>query len=65
MFEIEILKLENEIKEKRLDTARKYCYNNDMRADILTDDDLIAIYTMLVIKAENFKKKVVDKIKNE
>lgn len=62
MFEIEILKLENEMNEKRLDIARNYCYNNNMRTDILTDNDLMSIYTMLSIKAKNFKKKTVDKI---
>lgn len=66
MIEIEVLALEEEMNKKRIELAERYCIQNQIRTDILSQKDFMSIYTMLVIKAKNFKKeKVLDKLIKE
>lgn len=64
-----VIELENKIKAERIELAKTYAVNNGMNPKLMTEDDLLAIYSCLVIKAKkmnkNIIKKVVDKLINE
>ena len=46
-----ILELEETIKNKRIEMAMQYLAENDIDPFIMSDTDLLAVYTMLKTKA--------------
>lgn len=64
-----VLLLEKDIEKSRIDLAKEYVLNQGNNPNFLTDTDLLAIYSALVMKAtikaeENCKnlKKGIDKM---
>ena len=47
-----VIELENKIKAERIELAKTYAINNGMNPKLMTEDDLLAIYSCLVIKAK-------------
>ena len=45
----------------RLEVANDFLLNSGINPTVLTEDDKMSIYSMLVIKAEKFKKENLDK----
>ena len=61
MKELLVLKTESKIREMRLEVANDFLLNSGINPTVLTDDDKMSLYSMLVIKAEKFKKDNLDK----
>ena len=61
MKEMLVLKTESKIREMRLEVANDFLLNSGINPTVLTEDDKMSIYSMLVIKAEKFKKENLDK----
>lgn len=61
MKEALVLKTESEIREARIEIVNSFLLSNGMNFITMTEDDKMSIYAMLVIKAEKFKKKHLDK----
>ena len=59
--ELLVLKTESKSREMRLETANDFLLNSGINPTLLTEDDKMSIYSMLVIKAEKIKKKNLDK----
>lgn len=57
-----VLLLEKDIEKLRVELAKEYILSQGYNPKSLTDADLLAIYSMLVIKAEKNCKVLVDKI---
>lgn len=56
----QVLRLENEIKNKRIELARRYCFQKNINTDFMSEEDLLSIYSLLVIKGQEEKKKLLD-----
>ena len=63
MKELLVLQTESKIREMRLKVANDFLLNSGINPALLTENDKMDIYSMLVIKAEKFKKKHLDKCK--
>ena len=50
-----VIELENKIKAERIELAKTYAVNNEINTKQMTEDDLLAIYSCLVIKAKKNK----------
>ena len=61
MKELLVLQTESKIREMRLEVTNDFLLNSGINPTLLTEDDKMNIYSMLVIKAEKFKKKYLDK----
>ena len=57
-----VLELENKIKAERIELAKTYAVNNEMNPKLMTEDDLLAIYSCLVIKAKKRMNENLDKL---
>ena len=58
----EVVELENNIKAKRIELAKCYVVNNGMNPKYMTEDDLFAIYSCLMIKAQKRMNENLDKL---
>ena len=56
-----VIELENKIKEERIELEKNYAVNNGINSKKMTEDDLIAIYFCLVIKAKKINKNIIEK----
>ena len=61
MKELSVLYLEQEFREKRCQLVDDFLLNQGINPRICSEEDKLSIYTLLLIKAENFKKKGIDK----
>lgn len=61
MKELSVLYLEQEIKEKRCQLVDIFLLNQSINLKIYSEEDKLSIYTILLAKAEDFKKKGIDK----
>ena len=52
-----VIELENKIKAERIELVKTYAVNNEINTKQMTEDDLLAIYSCLVIKAKKMNKK--------
>ena len=59
-----VLLLEKDIEKSRIELAKEYVLNQNNNPNILTDADLLAIYSVLVVKAEKIKQERLDKLVN-
>lgn len=57
-----VIELENKIKAERIELAKTYVINNGMNPKLMTEDDLFAIYSCLVIKAKKRMNENLDKL---
>ena len=57
-----IIELENKIKAERIELAKTYVANNGMDPKLMTEDDLFAIYSCLMVKAQKRMNKNLDKL---
>ena len=58
----EVVELENKIKAERIELAKTYVINNGMNPKHMTEDDLFAIYSCLMIKAQKRMNENLDKL---
>ncbi len=56
-----VIELENKIKAERIELAKTYVINNGMNPKQMTENDLFAIYSCLVIKAKKMNKNIIEK----
>ena len=56
-----VIELENKIKVERIELAKTYAANNGINTNQMTEDDLLAIYSCLVIKAKKINKNIIEK----
>ena len=61
MKELSVLYLEQDFREKRCQLVDDFLLNQGINPKICSEEDKLSIYTLLLIKAENFKKKGIDK----
>lgn len=57
-----IIELENKIKAERIELAKTYVINNGMDPKLMTEDDLFAIYSCLIVKAQKRMNENLDKL---
>lgn len=57
-----IIELENKIKAERIELAKTYVVNNGMNPKLMTEDDLFAIYSCLMVKAQKRMNENLDKL---
>lgn len=57
-----ILETESKIREMRIEVTNDYLLNNGINPTLLTEDDKLSIYAMLIVKAEKYKKDHLDKL---
>ena len=57
-----VVELENKIKAERIELAKTYVINNGMNPKLMTEDDLFAIYSCLMIKAQKRMNENLDKL---
>lgn len=57
-----VVELENKIKAERIELAKTYALNNGMNPKYMTEDDLFAIYSCLMIKAQKRMNENLDKL---
>ena len=57
----EVVELENKIKAERIELAKTYAANNGINTKQMTEDDLLAIYSCLVIKTKKINKNIIEK----
>ena len=60
-----VIELENKIKAERIELAKTYAVNNGINTKQMTEDDLLAIYSCLVIKAKKINKNIIEKQKKK
>ena len=58
----EVVELENKIKAERIELAKTYVINNGMNPNYMTEDDLFAIYSCLMVKAQKRMNENLDKL---
>ena len=58
----EVLELENKINAKRIELAKVYAINNGMNPKYMTETDLLAIYSCLIVKAQKRMNENLDKL---
>ena len=58
----DVIELENKIKAERIELAKAYVINNGMNPRCMTEDDLFAIYSCLMIKAQKRMNENLDKL---
>lgn len=56
-----VIELENKIKTERIELVKAYAVNNGINIEQMTEDDLFAIYSCLVIKAKRMNKNIIEK----
>ena len=62
MKQLLVLETESKIREMRIKVVNDFLsYNSIINPALITEDDKMSIYAMLVIKAEKFRKKHLDK----
>lgn len=61
MKELLVLQTESKIRGMRIEVVNDYLLNSGINPTLLTENDKMSIYSMLVIKAEKFKKEHIDK----
>ena len=57
-----VIELENKIKAERIELAKTYAINNGMNPKYMTEDDLFAIYSCLIVKAQKRMDENLDKL---
>ena len=57
-----VIELENKIKAERIELAKNYVINNGMNPKYMTEDDLVAIYSCLMVKAQKRMNENLDKL---
>ena len=57
-----VIELENKIKAERIELAKTYVINNGMNPRHMTEDDLFAIYSCLMVKAQKRMNENLDKL---
>ena len=57
-----VIELENKIKAERIELAKTYVVNNGMNPNYMTEDDLFAIYSCLMVKAQKRMNENLDKL---
>lgn len=57
-----VVELENKIKAERIELAKSYALNNGMNPKYMTEDDLFAIYSCLMVKAQKRMNENLDKL---
>ena len=57
-----VIELENKIKTERIELAKTYVINNGMNPNYMTEDDLFAIYSCLMVKAQKRMNENFDKL---
>ena len=55
-----VIELENKIKAERIELAKTYAANNGINTKQMTENDLFAIYSCLVIKAKKINKNIIE-----
>lgn len=55
------LRLEKEIRQNRINLALKYCFQKNISTDEMDENDLLAIYNLLVIKGLKQKEEILKK----
>ena len=55
-----VIELENKIKAERIELAKTYAINNGINTKKMTEDDLLTIYSCLVIKAKKMNKNIIE-----
>ena len=55
-----IIELENKIKAERIELVKTYAINNGINTKQMTENDLLAIYSCLVIKAKKMNKNITE-----
>ena len=58
----EVLELENKINAERIELAKVYAINNGMNPKCMTETDLLAIYSCLIVKAQKKMNENLDKL---
>ena len=58
----EVVELENKIKAERIELAKTYVINNGMNPNLMPEDDLFAIYSCLMVKAQRRMNENLDKL---
>ena len=54
-----VIELENKIKAERIELVKTYAINNGINTKQMTENDLLAIYSCLVIKAKKMNKNII------
>lgn len=57
-----VVELENKIKAERIELAKAYVINKGINPKYMTEDDLFAIYSCLMVKAQKRMKENLDKL---
>ena len=57
-----VIELENKINAERIELAKTYVINNGMNPKHMTEDDLFAIYSCLMVKAQKRMNENLDKL---
>ena len=57
-----VLELENKINAERIELAKVYAINNGMNPKYMTETDLLAIYSCLIVKAQKRMNENLDKL---
>ena len=57
-----VIELENKIKAERIELVKTYVINNGMNPRHMTEDDLFAIYSCLMVKAQKRMNENLDKL---
>lgn len=57
-----VVELENQIKQERLGVAKNYVLSEGMNPKYMTEDDLFAIYSCLMVKAQAKMNENLDKL---
>ena len=55
-----VIELENKIKAERIELVKTYAINNGINTKQMTENDLLAIYSCLVIKAKKMNKNITE-----
>ena len=55
-----VIELENKIKAERIELVKTYAINNGINIEQMTENDLFAIYSCLVIKAKRMNKNIIE-----
>ena len=55
-----VIELENKIKAERIELAKTYAVNNGINTKQMTEDDLLAIYTCLLINANKINYNIIE-----
>lgn len=58
----EVVELENKIKAERIALAKTYVITQGMNPKYMTEDDLFAIYSCLMVKAQKRMNENLDKL---